>query len=74
MGTRRSLETSHEEQFNIIKAETIYTATRQVFCSKAKLRFFGIRFIAIWILPIVVTGAIMEVLFISPTRGVNPFG
>ena len=37
------------------------------------LRFFGIRFLAIWVFPLIVTGTVMEVLFVRPLRGVSPF-
>ena len=38
-----------------------------------KIRFFGPRFMAIWVMPMAVTGIIMEFLFVGPARNVNPF-
>ncbi len=45
------------------RPETLYTS----------LRFFDHRFIAIWVLPIALTGIVFEVLFISPTKNIFPF-
>ena len=38
-----------------------------------KIRFFGPRFFAIWVMPMALTGILMEFLFISPLRNINPF-
>tara|TARA_Y100001968_G_C18910646_1_gene505099 strand:+ start:229 stop:537 length:309 start_codon:yes stop_codon:yes gene_type:complete len=38
-----------------------------------KMRFFGPRFMTIWVMPIAVTGIIMEILFVGPLRNANPF-
>ena len=38
-----------------------------------KIRFFGPRFLAIWVMPMAITGIVMEFLFISPLRNLNPF-
>ena len=38
-----------------------------------KIRFFGPRFMTIWVMPIAVTGIIMEFLFVGPLRNANPF-
>tara|TARA_Y100001968_G_C19104016_1_gene593962 strand:- start:395 stop:688 length:294 start_codon:yes stop_codon:yes gene_type:complete len=38
-----------------------------------QIRFFGPRFLAIWVMPIAITGILMEFLFISPLRNLNPF-
>ena len=53
--------------------ETLYTSLKNVFKGKDHLRFFDHRFIAIWVLPIALTGIIFEVLFISPTNNISPF-
>ena len=37
------------------------------------LRFFDHRFIAIWVLPIALTGIVFELFFISPTNNTLPF-
>ena len=38
------------------------------------MRFFGARFITIWVLPLAITGIFMEYLFVSPITGRIPFG
>ncbi len=53
--------------------ETVYTATKDVFAGNGKMRFFGGRFLAIWVLPMAITGVVMEFLFVGPLMGVNPF-
>ena len=55
------------------RPETLYTSLKGVFKGKDHLRFFDQRFIAIWVLPIALTGIIFEVLFISPTKNTFPF-
>ena len=50
------------------KPETLYTSLKSVFKGEDHLRFFDHRFIAIWVLPIALTGIVFEVLFISPTK------
>ena len=53
--------------------ETLYTALKGVFKGDDHLRFFDHRFIAIWVLPIALTGIIFEILFISPANNTSPF-
>ena len=55
------------------RPETLYTALKGVFKGEEHLRFFDHRFIAIWVLPIALTGIIFELLFISPTKNTLPF-
>ena len=55
------------------RPETLYTSLKGVFKGEDHLRFFDHRFIAIWVLPIALTGIVFEVLFISPTKGTFPF-
>jgi len=55
------------------RPETLYTSLKGVFKGKDHLRFFDHRFIAIWVLPIALTGIVFEVLFISPTKNTFPF-
>ena len=50
------------------RPETLYTSLKGVFKGEDHLRFFDHRFIAIWVLPIALTGIVFEVLFISPTK------
>ena len=55
-----------------------YTALKEplqegVGSSPKQIRFFGPRFMAIWVMPIAITGIIMEFLFVGPARNVNPF-
>ena len=37
------------------------------------IQFFGPRFMTIWVMPIALTGILMEFLFVSPLRNINPF-
>ena len=53
--------------------ETLYTSLKGVFRGEDHLRFFDHRFIAIWVLPIALTGIVFEVLFISSTKNTVPF-
>ena len=55
------------------RPETLYTSLKGVFNGEDYLRFFDHRFIAIWVLPIALTGIVFEVLFISPTKNTLPF-
>ncbi len=55
------------------KPETLYTSLKAVFKGEDHLRFFDHRFIAIWVLPIALTGIVFEIFFISPTNNVFPF-
>jgi len=55
------------------RPETLYTSLKGVFIGEDHLRFFDHRFIAIWVLPIALTGIVFEVLFISPTKNTFPF-
>ncbi len=41
--------------------------------SPEKIKFFGPRFMSIWVMPIALTGIVMEFLFVSPLRNSNPF-
>ena len=62
-----------ENKYEVKGTETIYTSSRKSFEGSSQMRFMGPRFIAIWILPIATTGTVMEFLFVSPLRNVNPF-
>jgi len=55
------------------RPETLYTALKGVFQGEDHIRFFDHRFIAIWVLPIALTGIVFELLFISPTKNTLPF-
>ena len=55
------------------RPETLYTSLKGVFKGEDHLRFLDHRFIAIWVLPIALTGIVFEVLFISPTKSIFPF-
>ena len=55
------------------RPETLYTSLKGVFKGEDHLRFFDHRFIAIWVLPIALTGIVFEVLFISPIKNTLPF-
>ncbi|AAQ00537.1 MULTISPECIES: hypothetical protein [Prochlorococcus] len=60
--------------FSVTKADTIYTSTKQSLEGNGSMRFFGARFLAIWVLPLAITGIFMEYLFVAPLTGSNPFG
>jgi len=55
------------------RPETLYTSLKSVFKGEDHLRFFDHRFIAIWVLPIALTGIVFEMLFICPTNNTFPF-
>ena len=63
-----------ENKYEVKRAETIYTSSRKSFEGSSQMRFMGPRFMAVWILPMAITGTVMELLFVSPLRNVNPFG
>ena len=67
-------EHNKDDEYLVKGTETIYTATNRIFNGKEEMRFFGGRFIAIWVFPMAITGIVMEFLFVSPLKGVNPFG
>ena len=67
-------EHTKSEPYVIKGNETVYTNTKNVFQGKEKMRFFGFRFMSIWVFPMAVTGAFMEFLFVGPLKGTNPFG
>ena len=68
-----SIKSKHQHYFVIRGPETLWTAVNQAFKGSTPIRFFGIRFLAIWAFPLFFTGAVMEVLFVSPLRGVSLF-
>ena len=53
--------------------QTLHTALKGVFKGEDYLRFFDHRFIAIWVVPIALTGIVFELFFISPTKNTLPF-
>jgi len=55
------------------RPETLYTSLKGVFRGEDHLRFFDHRFIAIWVLPIALTGIVFEILLIAPTNNTSPF-
>tara|TARA_Y100001968_G_C19427068_1_gene754947 strand:- start:275 stop:772 length:498 start_codon:yes stop_codon:yes gene_type:complete len=67
-------ETKNNQPYEIKGDETIYTNTKNIFEGKDTMRFFGFRFMSIWVFPIAITGAVMEFLFVGPLNGTNPFG
>ena len=62
-----------ENKYEVKGTETIYTSSRKSFEGSSQMRFMGPRFLAVWILPMAITGTVMEFLFVSPLRNVNPF-
>ncbi len=63
-----------ENKYEVKGAETIYTSSRKSFEGSSQMRFMSPRFMAVWILPMAITGTVMEFLFVSPLSKVNPFG
>ena len=55
------------------RPETLFTSLKGVFKGEDHLRFFDHRFIAIWVLPIALTGIVFEILLIAPTNNTSPF-
>ncbi len=52
--------------FSINKAETIYTSTKKVLKGDESMRFFGARFLAIWVLPLGATDIFIQYLLVNP--------
>ena len=67
-------ESENNLPYTIKGDETIYTNTKNIFEGKDSMRFFGFRFMAIWVFPMAITGTVMEFLFVGPLKGTNPFG
>ena len=67
-------EIEKSDKYLIKGTETVYTSTKNVFDGKETMRFFGFRFMSIWVFPMAITGAFMEFLFVGPLNGTNPFG
>ena len=70
----RPYNEANTEKYIIKGTETVYTSTKNVFEGEEKMRFFGFRFMSIWVFPMAITGAFMEFLFVGPLNGTNPFG
>ena len=70
----KPFDSKKNEPYEIKGDETIYTNTKNIFEGKDTMRFFGFRFMSIWVFPIAITGAVMEFLFVGPLKGTNPFG
>ncbi|WP_320664896.1 hypothetical protein [Prochlorococcus sp. MIT 1223] len=70
----KPIDENNKSTYLIKGDETIYTNTKNVFEGNEKMRFFGFRFMAIWVFPMAITGAFMEFLFVGPLKGTNPFG
>ena len=52
--------------FSINKAETIYTSTQKALKGNGAMRFFGARFLAIWVLPLGITAIFIQYLLVTP--------
>ena len=63
-----------ESDYTVVKAETIYTSTRNALEGQHSIRFFGPRFLVIWVLPFAITGIVIDYLFIYPLNGPSLFG
>ena len=68
-----SVKENYQKDFIITGPETIWTATSEAFKGSSPMRFFGPRFLAIWVFPFVLTGIVIDVLFVSPLRVGIPF-
>ena len=55
-----------QSNFSINKAETIYTSTQKALRGKSSMRFFGARFIAIWVFPLGITAIFIQYLLVNP--------
>ena len=63
-----------ENPTNLIKnPASPWTGLNDSMSDPRKIKFFGPRFLAVWVLPMAVTGIVMEFVFISPLRNINPF-
>ena len=51
-----------------------WTALKGPMKEQKKIKFFGFRFMTIWVFPTAIMGTLMEFLFISPIRNTLPFG
>ena len=65
---------AEEDSYVVKDTETVYTMTKDAFSGKGAMKFFGIRFMSIWVFPMAITGIVMEFLFVGPLKGSNPFG
>ncbi len=63
-----------ESNYAVLKAETIYTSTKNALEGEDSIRFFGPRFLVIWVLPFAITGLVIDYLFIAPLNGPSLFG
>ena len=52
--------------FSVNKAETIYTSTQKALKANGAMRFFGARFLAIWVLPLGITAIFIQYLLVEP--------
>ncbi len=74
INTQSSEAPSEENPTNLIKnPSSPWTALNDSMQEPRKMRFFGPRFMTVWVMPIAVVGIVMEFLFISPLRNANPF-
>ena len=53
-------------EFSINKAETIYTSTQKALKGNGAMRFFGARFLAVWVLPLGITAIFILYLLVIP--------
>ena len=58
---------------NIKNPSSPWTALKEPMRNPKQMKFFGFRFMTIWVLPLAITGTIMEFVFVSPLRDSNPF-
>ena len=64
----------NENPTNLIQnPSSPWTALKDPMQNPKKMRFFGFKFMAVWVLPMAITGIVMEFIFIGPLRNINPF-
>jgi len=73
INNQQFIKSNNQSDFIIRGPETLWTAVNPAFKASVPLRFFGIRFLAILVFPLFITGAVMEFLFVSPLSGLSPF-
>jgi len=55
-----------QSNFSVNKAETIYTLTQKALRGNSSMRFFGARFMAIWVFPLGITAIFIQYLLVNP--------
>ncbi len=73
--SRKDLLQSKDKVTNeTIKKDTNPSNANKNYKQYQKIKFFGFKFMSIWVFPMAALGILMEFLFISPITGTIPFG